>query len=65
MSRQHLPRFDETSSLDTHLASGLCVGHAKNMYLRYSLNGLRHRIDPALALAAVLAAAVPALLPPS
>jgi hypothetical protein len=42
MPRQHLPRFDESSSLDTSLASGLCVGHTTSTYVRYSLSGLRH-----------------------
>ena len=42
MPRQHLPRFDESSSLDTSLASGLCAGRAESTYVRYSLSGLHH-----------------------
>ena len=41
MPRQHLPKFDKSSSLDARLASGLCVGHAESMYVRYSQNDLR------------------------
>ena len=32
MPRHHLPRFDESSSLDTCLASGLCAGRAQSTY---------------------------------
>jgi hypothetical protein len=32
MPSHHLPRFNELSSLDTHLASGLCAGRAQSTY---------------------------------
>jgi hypothetical protein len=33
MPRHHLPRFDELSGLDTHLASGLCAGRTQSTYV--------------------------------
>ena len=43
MPRQHLPRFDKPSSLDTRLASGLCAGSDESTYVWYSLSGLQQR----------------------
>ena len=42
MSRQHLPRFDEFSSLDTCLTSGLMPGVPKVRIVWYRDSGLRH-----------------------
>ena len=33
MPRHHLPRFNESSGLDTRLESGLCAGCAQSTYL--------------------------------
>ncbi len=44
MPRHHLPRVDESSGLDTRLASGLCAGQAQStcIFLPYRDIGLRH-----------------------
>jgi hypothetical protein len=36
MPRHHLPRFDESSGLDTRLASGLCAGRAQSTYFYHT-----------------------------
>jgi hypothetical protein len=42
MSRHHLPRFNKSSGLDTHLVSGLMPGAPKVRIVQYRDIGLHH-----------------------